>query len=463
MTADDLRETARMALDTLRANKLRSGLTVLGIVIGVSTVITISSIINGLNANVSSLVESLGTNVLWVFRFPVIGVRPTTEMLTRKQLTYDDAMAIKDLPHVVAVDPSLQYQNFDFGVGNVTVKYGQHREESTSLEGDTASSRDVYDWEIINGRFFTEQDEQRSTNVTVLGYDTANDLFGTEDPIGKDVSIEGMIFTVVGVLGKQKSVFGGGKNPNDNFAYFPITTFHKLHPEILDYWISAKFDDQKNKTLVEDEIRELLRRRRKVRNDAEDNFAIFGSDSITRLWTQITGGLFLLMFGLSSVGLLVGGVGVMNIMLVSVTERTREIGCARRWRKQTHHTDAVHAGGGSAVRDRRRHRRQCGSRHYADGACSGGCDPGLSFAGMGAGGVSLLLRNRAGLRHLSGMEGREPEPHRRSALRINAGLGANPRNNLRLNDPHPIHLHGGSICQCGLAYNDSACALRAGL
>ena len=326
MTTDELRETTHMALDTLRANKLRSGLTILGIVIGVMTVITISSIINGLNANVSGLVESMGTNVLWVFRFPVIGVRPTTEMLTRKQLTYDDAMAMKDLPHIVAVSPSLRYQNFQFNAGNVTVKYGQHKVESTSLEGDTAATTDVYDLSLIAGRFFTQQDQDRSANVTVLGYDTARELFTTEDPIGKDVNIEGMSFTVVGVLDKRKSVFGGGKNPEDNFAFFPITTFHKLHPEQLDYWISAKFDDQKNKTLVEDEVRELLRRRRKVRNDAEDNFSIFGSDSITRLWTEITGGLFLLMFGLSAVGILVGGVGVMNIMLVSVTERTREIG-----------------------------------------------------------------------------------------------------------------------------------------
>jgi len=326
MTTADVRETTQMALNTLRANKLRSGLTILGIVIGVMTVITISSIINGLNANVSGLVESMGTNVLWVFRFPVIGVRPTTEMLTRKQLSYDDAMALKDLPHIVAVSPSLRYENFDFNSGTVTVKYGQHKVESTSLGGDTASAKDVYDWNMAEGRYFTEQDEERSANVTVLGHDTAEELFGMEDPIGKEVNIEGLIFTVVGVLEKQKSVFAGGKNPADNFAHFPITTFHKLHPEILDYWISVKFDDQKNKELVEDEIREMLRRRRKVRNEQEDNFSIFGSDSITRLWTEITGGLFLLMFALSAVGLLVGGVGVMNIMLVSVTERTREIG-----------------------------------------------------------------------------------------------------------------------------------------
>jgi putative ABC transport system permease protein len=160
----------------------------------------------------------------------------------------------------------------------------------------------------------------------VLGNDTADNLFGTESPVGKDVTIAGMVFTVVGVMEKQKQAFGGGKNPEDNKAFFPVTTFHKIHPEVLDYWISLKYDDQKNKALVQDELTELLRRRRKVPNAAPDNFAIFGTDSLTRLWDNITSGLFLLLFALSTVALLVGGVGVMNIMLVSVTERTREIG-----------------------------------------------------------------------------------------------------------------------------------------
>ena len=326
MNIGDQKEAIKMALDTLRANKLRSGLTILGIVIGVMTVITISSVINGLNGKVSGMVEAMGTNVLWVFRFPVIGVRPTTEMLTRKQLTMEDAQALAQLPHVVGVSPSLRYQNFQFNAGSVTAKYGNHKVESVSLEGDTTSSMDVYDWDIHEGRYFTEQDQERTANVTVLGHDTAADLFGAESPIGKEVQIEGLTFTVVGTLEKQKAAFGGGKNPEDNFAYFPITTFHKLHPEVLDYWVSVKFDDQKNKAVVIDEMTDLLRRRRKVHNEQEDNFAIFGADSITRLWNQITGSLFLLMFGLSAVGLMVGGVGVMNIMLVSVTERTREIG-----------------------------------------------------------------------------------------------------------------------------------------
>jgi putative ABC transport system permease protein len=315
-----------MALDTLRANKLRSGLTVLGIVIGVMTVITISSVINGLNNTVSTLVESFGTNVLWIFRFEVFGNRPTAEQLNRKQLTLDDMEAIAKLPHVVAASGSLRYTNFQFNAGSAIAKFGQRKVENVSLEGDTPSSMSVYDKNLIAGRYFTQNDEDRAADVTALGYDTAQELFGSIDPIGKEITVEGRTFTVIGVYEKAKSAFGGGKNPDDSYAHFPITTFHKLHPEILDYWLSAKFDDQKNRPLVEDEIRELLRRRRKVLNAQDDNFAIFGSDSITKLWTQITGGLFLLMFILSAVGLMVGGVGVMNIMLVSVTERTREIG-----------------------------------------------------------------------------------------------------------------------------------------
>ena len=326
MNVGDQKEAVRMALDTLRTNKMRSGLTILGIVIGVMTVIVISSVINGLNSNVSNMVSSLGTNVIWIFRFPVIGVRPTTEMLTRKQLTYDDAEALKQLPHVVDVVPSLRYENFDFNGGSVVVKYGGKKSENVSLEGVTASNTSVYDFGLTQGRYFTQGEEERASHSAVLGHDTAEDLFGEDNAVGKQITVQGIPFTVVGVQEKEKTAFGGGKNAEDNMVHMPITTFHHMHPEILDYWISAKFDDQKNKATVQDEIRELLRRRRKVRNDAEDNFAIFGADSITRLWTQITGSLFLLMFGLSAVGLMVGGVGVMNIMLVSVTERTREIG-----------------------------------------------------------------------------------------------------------------------------------------
>ena len=328
MRSGDLKETVTMALDTLRANKLRSGLTILGIVIGVMTVITISSVVNGLNQSVSGLVESLGSNVLFVFRFPAFTGRPTTEMLSRKQLTYDDAVAMSMLPHVVAVSPALQYtdNNAPGRAGVTAIKGNGKTMQNTILTGVVPEQEQVNDLNLREGRFFTDEDNARAARVTVLGYDTAARLFPAQSAIGQEVQAAGMVFTVVGVLEKRKSAFGGGDNPQDNQALFPLTTFHYMHPEMLDYWITLKYDDAKNRAFVEDELTELLRRRRKVLNDKPDNFSIFGTDTLQRLWDQITFGLFLLMFSLSCVALLVGGVGVMNIMLVSVTERTREIG-----------------------------------------------------------------------------------------------------------------------------------------
>ena len=326
MAQGQTRESIKMALDTLRTNKLRSGLTILGIVIGVTTVIVISSVISGLNNRVSDFADSLGSNVFWVFHMPVIGVRPTTEMLTRKKLTMDDVYALRTLPHVVAVDGGRQYTK-QFGVGDVSVKYQGRKVAGAILSGDTAQVTDVSNFTMQAGRIFSDDEDQRHAAVCVLGHDTAEQLFvNGEDPIGKEVNVATGLYTVIGVLDKQKQAFGSGKNADDNQVIFPMGTFHNLHPEALDLWISVKYDDPKNKALVEDEIREMLRIRRKVKVEAPDNFEIFGPDSLTKLWGSITGGLFGFMVAVSSVGLMVGGVGVMNIMLVSVTERTREIG-----------------------------------------------------------------------------------------------------------------------------------------
>ncbi|HEY6489429.1 MAG: ABC transporter permease [Terracidiphilus sp.] len=326
MRFSDSRESVRLALDTLRKNKLRSGLTILGISIGISTVILISSAINGLNTNIDQFIRSLGTNCLWVFRFEPFGQRPTTAELNRKQLTYEDGMAMRQLPFVVAVDTQLFLQNFQTGVGSVSLKNGSHKIENTILNGDTTQIKDTQDIELVEGRLWTESEEERSARVVVLGYDAADGLFPHESPIGKDVQCEGMVFTVIGVLDKQPQPFGSGRNTQDNAAYFPLETFRMLHPEVKDFWITVRYDDPSHKALVIDELRELLRRRRGVRTNQDDNFAIFGPDALTRLWNSLTGGLFLFMVAVSSVGLMVGGVGVMNIMLVSVTERTREIG-----------------------------------------------------------------------------------------------------------------------------------------
>jgi putative ABC transport system permease protein len=320
------KEAVKLALDTLRKNKLRSGLTILGITIGISTVILISSAINGLNTNINNFVSALGTNDLWIFQFEPFGKRPTTEELNRKKMTYEDGVAMRALPHVTSVDPELTYQNFQTGLGSVSLKAGTHKISNTILNGATSEVAKVKDIKLLSGRLWTDAEEERAANVVILGHDAAEDLFPGEDPIGKDVDCEGDIFTVIGVLDTQPQPFGSGRNTQDNAAFFPLETFRKIHPEVLDFWIVAKYDDQVNRALVTEEIRELLRVRRKVRTQQDDNFAIFAPDSLTRLWNQLTGGLFLFMVAVSSVGLMVGGVGVMNIMLVSVTERTREIG-----------------------------------------------------------------------------------------------------------------------------------------
>ena len=319
------RESIKMALDTLRANKLRSGLTILGIVIGVSTVIMISSVINGVNNRVNDFVAALGSNVIWVFHMPVIGVRPTTEMLARKKLNIEDVHALAQLPHVVAADGAFQHTG-QFRVGAVSVKYNGKKVAGTILTGSGAAVSVINDLTLLQGRMYTDDEDQRASHVCVLGHDTWEELFGQQNAIGKEVNIETGLYTVIGVLDKQKQPFGGSRNQADNQVYFPLGTFHNLHPEDKDMWVSVKYDDQVNKALVQEEIREILRVRRKVRVDKPDDFEIFGPDSITKLWGQITGGLVLFMIAVSSVGLMVGGVGVMNIMLVSVTERTREIG-----------------------------------------------------------------------------------------------------------------------------------------
>jgi putative ABC transport system permease protein len=326
MAQGQTRESVKMALDTLRANKLRSGLTILGIVIGVTTVIAISSIISGLNNRVADIADSLGTNVLLVTRLPFGIGRPTTEQLTRKYLTLEDALALRALPHVVAADAGVRYTK-QFGVGDVSVKYQGHKVAGAILQGNTAQLADVSNLVLLSGRIFTDEEDKRHASVCLLGHDTAEQLFVYgEDPIGKEVNVETGLYTVIGVLDKRKQLFGSGQNPQDNAIYFPMGSFHNLHPEALETYLTVKYDDPANKSLVEEEIREMMRIRRKIKISADDNFDIFGTDSINKMWEQITGGLFGLMVAVSSVGLMVGGVGVMNIMLVSVTERTREIG-----------------------------------------------------------------------------------------------------------------------------------------
>src|SRR5437588_10581991 len=185
MRKGDYREIVRMALDTIRSNKLRSGLTVLGIVIGVAVVIGISSIVRGLNDNVRQVISSMGSNIVFAFHIePFTFGRPTEEMRTRKELTFDDAMAVGDLPHVKAITAGLRYFRPEFGTGTYVVKYGDRKSKSTILEGDTAKVKDVYDINMASGRWFSQIDADRHAPLIVLGSDTADELFPNETADG---------------------------------------------------------------------------------------------------------------------------------------------------------------------------------------------------------------------------------------------------------------------------------------
>jgi len=325
----EFREQVLLALDTLRQNALRSALTILGIVIGITTVITVSSVINGLNDNVLGGIRDLGSDTIICYRFPWASLsRPPSEWFTRKELEADWAEDMSRLPHVLAATPSLRIFQPQFGSGTSDVRRGTFRAKNVILQGNSPSISKIFDIKIEHGREFNDTDTEHRAPVVLIGYDTARTLFpeGTSDAVAKEVVIDGQLFTVIGTLQKRRQGLSGSSNPEDNIAIMPVTTLRKLYPNKKDYVIFAKASDPKVVSEAVEEIRDLLRRKRHLGNDKPDDFAIFTSDYFLDLWNKISFMIFFLMFAVSSVGLLVGGIGVMNIMLVSVTERTREIG-----------------------------------------------------------------------------------------------------------------------------------------
>jgi putative ABC transport system permease protein len=323
-----LKESILLALDVLRRNPMRSVLTVLGIMIGVTTIIVIGAVINGLNANVLSNISQLGSSTIICYRFSwaTLG-RLSPAVLQRKELKAEWTEGLAHLPHVVAAATDAQIANYEVGAGSSEVRRGNLRAKAVILEGDTPDIAKISDFELTAGRYFNNTDEEHRSPVVVLGHITQKTLFPNgENPIGQEVLLEGQVFTVVGTLAEQQQALGTGENPNDNIALVPFSVIRKLHPEFKDFVLFAKADSTDNLPLVVDEAREYLRRMRKLPSDKDDDFVILTTDTFVDFWNEISGGIFIVMLAVGSVALLVGGIGVMNIMLVSVTERTREIG-----------------------------------------------------------------------------------------------------------------------------------------
>jgi len=324
-------ENIRMGLDTLWQHKLRSSLTILGVVIGTMTVIVIAAFVSGIDARVSKEIESFGTNSIYIYRFdPGFNFNPSQEERMRKPLSYEDTLAIQvECPSVAYATAFMSPVDFFGGpfTERVNVRYRDIEMTNSAVQGTLPAYFKMGVTSIAEGRYFTDEENARHANVLVIGRDVANTLFPFSNAVDQEVTINGRSYRVVGVLAERDVFLVGAEDPNNEnkAAYMPYLTLRKLYPEVKDNFVMALARPGQMEQAVE-EIRELLRRRRRVAYGAADSFGISTSEQILSQFGAITGGVFALMVAISSVGLLIGGIGVMNIMLVSVTERTREIG-----------------------------------------------------------------------------------------------------------------------------------------
>jgi putative ABC transport system permease protein len=313
-----LREPVGMALETLNAHKMRSALTLLGIILSVSTLIVVISLISGVNKYIADRVANLGSNVFLVTRFPIITeTEEYVKALRRNKIvTWEDYESLRDnlkLPLRLGAQVNTSGR----------VRAGTQSVEDTSIRGVTADMGEIDVEEPATGRYITQSDDEHRSDVTMIGADVADALFPGRDPIGREVLIDGRPYQVVGVAKRIGSALGQSQ---DNFAYIPIHTYLKIYGarEGIDINVQARGADWMQRT--QDEARALMRARRHLRPDETDSFGILDSATLMDLWKQLTGVIATAMVGVVSVFLVIGGVVIMNVMLAAVTERTREIG-----------------------------------------------------------------------------------------------------------------------------------------
>ena len=331
-------EIVAMAIDTLREQKVRSGLTVLGIVIGIMSIVGSTSLIRGLDQSLRESIQAMGPDTIFVTKFSAVSLgsgRELTELLRRPNLTPDDADAIAEQ------SPSLDSVNIVLGQGgNPTrerVYYQSEQTKQINVFGSTANYAEVFRFDVVEGRFFTPGETRRRAPVIVLGQTPYQALFPHIDPIGKRVRVGESRYSVIGVIGPTPSP-GGFNAGQDDFVVIPHTTYQKqfgiraqrmFGGEMRAVIVAAVPREGVDREVALADIERVMRIRHRLRLDDANDFDLLTQDAILALWDQISGATFLSLIVVSSIALLVGGIGVMAIMTISVTERTREIGTRR--------------------------------------------------------------------------------------------------------------------------------------
>lgn len=311
----DLKESFWLGIDALKTHKLRSMLTTLGIIIGITVFIGIVSLITGLDNKIKGELAAIGSDVIYIQKFPWVQTGGAWwEYRGRKNLTLEDADAISRLCPEVREVGSSAWQI-------ATVKYKDKKMQNVQIEGTVPIWQEIESHWIERGRFLTEGDLKRRRQVCVIGYDLIEGLFKKEDPLDEWIKLGGDKFLVIGVLEQKGKIFGRSQ---DNIVVIPITTFQKIYGKRRSVTIMALPKSDKDKAI--DEIRAVLRRRRGVPWGKPDDFAVNTQDMLMETYNKVTGATKAVMVGVTILSLGIGGIGIMNIMLVSVTERTREIG-----------------------------------------------------------------------------------------------------------------------------------------
>ncbi|MBD3372967.1 MAG: FtsX-like permease family protein [Candidatus Coatesbacteria bacterium] len=316
-----MREATRIALDAIRSNKMRSFLTVLGIIIGVTVIITLVSIIQGMENAIAEQIGSLGSNFIMVTKEPAVQFgRPNPETWYRPELEFEDAEAIME--HC----PDVQYASpINFTVASIS--HGGYRTNSMQIIGGNEYISRIYSLPVEHGRDFTPTDIQSRRRVVVLGAGIVESLFPNQDPLGREVRIGGHRFTVIGVLERRGEFFGMSQ---DDFVAIPYTTLdttlEPLRSRQVTLEIAAISTSPATVYRANNQIETLMRNRRGLKPNEENNFEVTTQSGLLEVFEEITTVIYAIMVGVASISLLVGGIGIMNIMLVAVTERTREIG-----------------------------------------------------------------------------------------------------------------------------------------